>query len=271
MKVVGLGILLTLMVLGLLPFALIARSRATQSPLAPQHLILDMDKQPRGKAQRATPLFADGRFMRPQVAGTVAQEDLMLKSEILNDSQTPGLIANLDGKTSMLLTDASAYAAVMQGRIRPANMTDAAFNQVQPPKAEDAAIAADTTFYVKRIPGVFTVSEEFLYRGQERFNIYCAPCHGEDGHGTGPVAQRAAALRMTPNAIGGWADPVNLIEAKIGTRSDGHIFNTITNGIRNMPAYDKQISVADRWAIVGYVRALQRSQNAPAPAAAAAP
>ena len=56
--------------------------------------------------------------------------------------------------------------------------------------------------------------------------------------------------------------PQNLNEQKIIDRPDGHIFNTITNGVRNMPAYDKQVGVTDRWYIVAYVRALERSQNA---------
>jgi mono/diheme cytochrome c family protein len=56
--------------------------------------------------------------------------------------------------------------------------------------------------------------------------------------------------------------PQNLHEPKIAGRPDGHIFNTITNGIRTMAPYDKQIGTEDRWAIVAYVRALQRSQNA---------
>ena len=104
-----------------------------------------------------------------------------------------------------------------------------------------------------------------MHRGQERFNIYCLPCHGASGYGDGPVAQRAKGLQdagTDPTAASGWVQPQNLNEAKILSRPDGHIFNTITNGIRNMPAYDKQISVPDRWAIVAYLRAVERSQNA---------
>jgi len=67
MKTTIFGIIATLLVLGLLPFALLARSRASQSPAAPLHLVLDMDMQSKGKAQRATPLYADGRFMLPSV------------------------------------------------------------------------------------------------------------------------------------------------------------------------------------------------------------
>jgi len=68
------------------------------------------------------------------------------------------------------------------------------------------------------------------------------------------------------DGVNGWAPPQNLHEDKIVHRADGHLFNTISEGRRNMPAYDKQISIEDRWAIIAYIRALQLSQNAPAPA-----
>ncbi len=261
-RIIIAGLVLTFMTLGLLPFAFIARSRASQSPNLPPHLVLDMDKQPKFVAQRSTPMFADKRAMRPQIAGTFAQEDMSVKSELLNDPAKPGLIALADGKDVLQFSDPSEYSAVMLGRVRPAGMSDADFNKLEPPNKDDKAIADDNFFYVKRIPAPFAVTAEFMQRGQERFNIYCLPCHGQSGYGDGPVAQRAASLMLTPDAVTGWAQPQNLHEAKIASRPDGHIFNTITNGVRNMPAYDKQISVADRWAIISYVRALERSQNA---------
>jgi cytochrome c len=173
----------------------------------------------------------------------------------------------LKGGEAVLMSDPATYAAVTEGRIRPAGMTDDAFKAMVPPNKNDAEIAADTTFYIRRIPGVFPVTAEFLKRGQERFNIYCAPCHGESGYGDGMVAQHASDLMHTPDAVNGWTKPQNLNEDKIVKRPDGQIFNTITYGIRNMPAYDKQIAVEDRWAIIAYVRAVEHSQNAPPPAA----
>jgi mono/diheme cytochrome c family protein len=100
-----------------------------------------------------------------------------------------------------------------------------------------------------------------MHRGEERFNIYCAPCHGESGYGDGPVNAHAAALKDQGKAPG-WTTPQDLHATKICDRPDGNIFNTITNGVRTMPPYDKQISVMDRWAIIAYVRALEKSQNA---------
>jgi mono/diheme cytochrome c family protein len=101
------------------------------------------------------------------------------------------------------------------------------------------------------------VTDALMRRGQERFNIYCSPCHGLAGAGDGIVAHRADALQE-----GTWTPPSSLHDPNVRARSDGHLFNTITNGIRNMPAYGPQIHEGDRWAIVAYIRALQRSQDA---------
>jgi mono/diheme cytochrome c family protein len=101
------------------------------------------------------------------------------------------------------------------------------------------------------------VDRELLRRGRERYDIYCSPCHGLVGFGDGMVAKRADELQE-----GTWTPPTSFHSELLRERPDGHIFNTITNGIRNMPAYGPQIRVEDRWAIVAYVRALQRSQSA---------
>jgi mono/diheme cytochrome c family protein len=100
------------------------------------------------------------------------------------------------------------------------------------------------------------VNKALLERGQNRFNIYCTACHGIDGYARGTVEIRSEELGTPLNAK-------SLHEDLVRGRSEGHIFNTISNGIRNMPGYSAQIPVEDRWAIVAYVRALQLSQNAP--------
>ena len=89
-----------------------------------------------------------------------------------------------------------------------------------------------------------------LQRGQERFNIYCSVCHSRIGDGQGIIVQR------------GYVPPPNFHSELIRSYPDGHIFKVISNGIRNMPGYAQQIPVEDRWLIVNYLRALQRSQNA---------
>ena len=112
--------------------------------------------------------------------------------------------------------------------------------------------------FATTFPPQVEITEPLLRRGQERFNVYCAPCHGLGGAGDGIVAQRATDLG-TP----GWVPPSAIAtDPTVLERPHGHIFNTITNGIRTMPPYGDQIPAVDRWAILAYVRALQRSQQA---------
>ncbi|MFC1729470.1 c-type cytochrome [candidate division KSB1 bacterium] len=94
------------------------------------------------------------------------------------------------------------------------------------------------------------VTMQLLRRGQERFNIYCAPCHARTGDGKGIIVEYE------------YVPPASFHDQRIRGVEDGHLFDVISNGIRNMPAYAHQVPVADRWAIVSYIRALQRSQNA---------
>lgn len=101
---------------------------------------------------------------------------------------------------------------------------------------------------VKKIPVPVTL--ELIMRGQERFNIYCSPCHSRLGDGQGMVVKR------------GMVPPPTFHDDRLRDTADGHIFNVITNGVRNMPAYKYQIPVSDRWAIVSYFRALQKSHHA---------
>ncbi len=93
--------------------------------------------------------------------------------------------------------------------------------------------------------------------GQDAYDTFCAPCHGVDGSGNGIVNVRATRL-----AEGTWTPPTDLRSDLVRGREEGHLYNTITHGIRNMPAYGPQIAVDERWAIVAYLRALQRSQRA---------
>jgi mono/diheme cytochrome c family protein len=108
--------------------------------------------------------------------------------------------------------------------------------------------------WIEQIP--LPVTEQLLRRGRERYDIYCSPCHGLAGHGDGMVAKRADALQE-----GTWTPPASFHTELVRGRPVGHLFNSITNGIRNMPGYGPQIAVEDRWAIVAYLRALQRSQS----------
>src|SRR6185312_1019285 len=112
----------------------------------------------------------------------------------------------------------------------------------------------------------FVVDQKLLARGQNRFNIYCTPCHGYDGRGQGMVIQRVKQIQEGA----GQAGARNLVEAPqadgkggvVVQMPNGQLFNTISNGFQTMQGYAAQIPAGDRWAIVAYVRALERAQNA---------
>lgn len=102
-----------------------------------------------------------------------------------------------------------------------------------------------------------------LTRGQDRFGIYCAPCHGLTGDGKGMVVcKREKASDACESR--GFPPLPSYQDARIRQMPDGQLFATITHGVRTMPAYGPQIPYPDRWAIVSYVRALQISQMAEA-------
>src|SRR6201996_1949778 len=114
----------------------------------------------------------------------------------------------------------------------------------------------NTFFYTGLIEGKeadampFPATMEVLARGQERFNIYCTPCHSRVGNGAGMIVQR------------GYKAAGNFHSARILAEPLGHYFYVMTNGYGAMPDYSAQITPADRWAVAAYIRALQVSQNA---------
>ena len=102
----------------------------------------------------------------------------------------------------------------------------------------------------------FVVDAALLARGQNRFNIYCTPCHGYDGHGQGMIPERVKAL-------GGVWQARNLVEAPTADGKGGVVVQMPNGQLFNtMQGYAAQIPAGDRWAIVSYVRALERAQNA---------
>ena len=94
------------------------------------------------------------------------------------------------------------------------------------------------------------LTREVMARGQNQYNIYCTPCHSQVGDGNGIVMKY------------GYPQATSLHLSYLRSSADGHLYWVIANGIRNMPGYAHQINPEDRWAIVHYVRALQRSQFA---------
>lgn len=169
--------------------------RGTTSPEPPLHISPNMDLQERFDPQAANAFFADGRAMRPPVAGTVAR--------------------------GFLREDARFFYG----------------------REEDGS-------FVEEMPVPATI--DMLRRGQERYTIYCAPCHGPAGDGQGII--------MTGNY--GYVPAPTYHSDALREQPDGYLYEVVVNGVRTMPGYGTQIPVADRWAIVGYIRALQRSQNA---------
>lgn len=116
---------------------------------------------------------------------------------------------------------------------------------------------ADPAFHEGQVNGRLVtqfplpVTPALLARGQQRFDIYCAPCHARLGDGNGMIVQR------------GYTHPPTFHQDKLRTAPVGHFFDVITNGWGAMPDYAAQIAPPDRWAIIAYIRALQLSQNAP--------
>ena len=96
------------------------------------------------------------------------------------------------------------------------------------------------------------ITSDLLARGQERFGIYCAVCHGDDGYGHGMVVQR------------GFPAPPSFHTDRLRQAPAGHFFDVMTRGYGVMYPYASRVTPEDRWAITAYVRALQFSQHAPA-------
>ena len=111
------------------------------------------------------------------------------------------------------------------------------------------AAAKSGTAFADALP--MPVDAALLRRGQERYTIYCSPCHGRLGRGDGMVVRR------------GYRPPSSFHVDRLRAQPAGYFFDAISHGFGAMPDYAAQIPVRDRWAIVAYVRALQLSQNVP--------
>lgn len=114
----------------------------------------------------------------------------------------------------------------------------------------------DSHFYTGQVDGEFAdtypfeITAEMLDRGQERFDIFCAPCHSRLGDGNGMVVQR------------GFKQPPSFHIERLQNETPGYFYGAITNGFGVMPSYASRIPPKDRWLIVAYIEALQLSQNA---------
>ena len=194
----------------------LAGFRGRKSALPPIEIFRDMDHQPKYQPQHPSSFFADGRAARQPVAGTIP--------------------------LGYTLHGAYLQAGAKNGAFEPAGFA----NQ---PDYYNTGKFGDS--YGDGFPVEVTskLIARVIARGQERFNINCAVCHGKAGMGNGVAGQYGVA------AI------ANLQDDRIRAMPDGQLFSTITNGKNTMGAYGPQIAIEDRWAIVSYLRALQRSQG----------
>ncbi len=193
----------------------LAGFRGQKGTEPPIEVFPDMDHQPKFQPQHVSHFFADGRAARNPVQGTVPMG------------------FNLDGRYLQVPARNSGFGAGFTNR--PDYSGTGRIGEV----------------YGDGIPsGMLKQADRLIERGEERYNINCAVCHGRTGGGNGVVQQ-----------IGSWASVANLLDDRIRSMPDGQIFSTITNGKNTMGAYGPQICVEDRWAIVAYIRSLQRSQS----------
>ncbi len=192
--------------------------RGQKSTGSPLEIFPDMVRQVKVRAQAPLGFFADGRGSRLPVTGTIPIGYEMPKLE----------------------TIATPASAVETAQIHPRLGFSVGTDYYDTGKMGDR--------WGTGLP--IEVTRDLMERGQQRFNITCAMCHGATAAGNGITKQY------------GLATVVTLQDERIRKMADGEIFNTITNGKNTMMAYGPNVVVADRWAIIAYLRALQRSQNA---------
>lgn len=194
--------------------------RGHKFELPPIEVFPDMDIQAKVKAQHASSFFSNGHAMRQPVAGTTPM-----------GYQIPAKAASAG------LEPQEVEFSRSTGYYYTGKMGD---------------------FYGDGLPPEVKVTSVLLKRGQERFNINCAICHGASGNGKGVFTKYTAVLPADMTSPG-FDDPGNP-----AYRPDGKIYDTITNGWNQMGGYGANITVSDRWAIVAYVRAIQYAAKNPA-------
>lgn len=197
--------------------------RGTKTTETPIQIFPDMKVQPKYVAQHESDFYADGRAARPAVPGTVPI-GYVIDGGYSTNTASNSPVANKRDEDGRL--DYNGFS----------NSTD----YLNTGKMGDSY---GDGFPIKVTPAV-------IERGRQRFNINCAVCHGAAGYGNGIVTQY------------GLVGVANFQQQRLRDMPDGQIFNTITNGKNTMGPYGSNIAVEDRWAIISYIRSLQRSQNA---------
>ena len=239
---------LLIMLAGLIPAAIILNMRASFSDLPRWHVFFDMDFQPKKKPQQTTTIFKDGRTMRPQVPGTISRGQL--------DQQDPFYLGYDPMKVTSTDTEKQIYVSTVDSVANVSALAGA----VQPPAGTPAAGtpaagAPPVLPFLEKLP--IEATEENIKLGKTKYEIYCSACHGYSGYGDGLVSKRAASLAQDT-----WTPPSSLHLDRIQKQPVGQIFHTISKGQGKMASYASSITPQERWSIVLYVRALQRSRNA---------
>jgi len=216
-----------------------------------------MQDQPRYEAYESSPFFKDGLSSRPIVEGTVARGYLRADHQLYTGQKNKAQ-SNTSGTTPQAGQQSGANT---QGgnasNARAEGGAGATAAGQQTPAAGECKQPVGTDNDVEEFP--FPVTEDVMKRGRERYEIFCAMCHGSTGYGDGMIVRRG--FRNPPS----YHDPC-LQQARVG-----YLFRVMTEGMGAMPSYRAQIPVQDRWAIAAYIRALQESQRNQRQAAPAAP
>jgi len=144
------------------------------------------------------------------------------------------------------------FADGRSDRVAPPNTVASSYGPAGQPLRADTFLylgkAADGSF-ARGFPPSIPVDMKLLERGRDRFTIYCSPCHGAVGDGNGITKKYGMGATPTYH------------DDRLRKMAEGEIFNTITNGKGQMNPYGDKLKPADRWAVIAYVRALQRAQN----------
>jgi mono/diheme cytochrome c family protein len=228
-----------------------------------------MADQPYYRPLEHTDFYPDGRASRPLERGTIHRDQLLE-----TDPLATGLTVEEWGRRYQ-------FAVPMKIDAAPLSDPEKRLRAVGAPRY-DQRKPGEPKVYVEDYP--FPITKDDLKRGQDRYTIFCAVCHGPLGNGQGKIKERGYLVptsfhttkvdpkepdQKTPPGLGisrGYAlwspttaDPTTMKEVPVG-----YIFEVITKGYGGMPSYSAQIPPADRWKIAAYVRVLQYTQGAPA-------
>ena len=197
-----------------------------------------MAEQPAYRPLEECAFFADGRSARSLPAGVVPRGPLQVAEPLHS------------GLSSRAASPAAAVALLGLGGTVPLALPAAIAIASQPLATQE---------YSSAMP--FPLTEEVLHRGQERFEIFCAVCHGFDGKGNGKIVQRG--YTPPPNYVTDLSRGFQHRGIRIRLRDVpiGYFFEIISKGYGAMPDHESQVPPQDRWAIAAYVRALQISQH----------